>query len=187
MADLGLAALLGRCTEVGECLEWPGPYGIGRSSVTPIVKCHLNGRSENLAVVRLVWEQTKGPIPEGRIVYRHCCNHRCIRPECLRLGKRGDAHRHRKKMGLTAHTPASLAALTRGARGRATTKNSMEKARAVRALVAEGLRDPEIAVRTGVHPEMVADIRRGTAWRETPAVASVFSWRPTTPCQKTAK
>lgn len=93
---LSLAALLANADEVGDCLEWRGPYA-GRGRVTPIARRYVEGRSENLSVIRLVWEQTEGPIPQGRIVYRDCCNHRCIR--CLKCGKRGDVQRHRAKMG----------------------------------------------------------------------------------------
>jgi len=171
-----LAAILANCDEVGECMEWRGPYGNGRCKVTPILKLRINGRTENLPVARLVWEHTKGPIPPGKIVYRKCCNHRCV--QCLALGKRGDAHRQRKKMGLSGHSQSTLVSLTNGARGRATAKNTMEQARECRRLVAEGFTDLQTAGRTGVHPDMVADIRRGKAWREHAALASIFSWSP---------
>lgn len=171
---LSLAALLANADEVGDCLEWRGPYA-GRGRVTPIARRYVEGRSENLSVIRLVWEQTEGPIPQGRIVYRDCCNHRCIR--CLKCGKRGDVQRHRAKMGLAAHSPAALAALTRTARARPTTKNTLEQARQARLLVAQGLSDAEVSQRTGIHEDVVADIRRGKAWREDAfAGASVFTW-----------
>lgn len=173
---LSLAALLANADEVGECLEWRGPYA-GRGRVTPIARRYIEGRSENLSVIRLVWEQTEGPIPEGRIVYRDCCNHRCIR--CLKCGKRGDVQRHRARKGLAGHSPAALAALTRSARERARTKYSIEQARIVRALVAQGVPDADVSQRTGVHEAVVADIRRGKAWRDDAfAGSSVFTWRP---------
>lgn len=169
-------AILANCDEVGDCLEWRGPYGRGRSSVTPIVKVRIDGQTQNLPVVRLMWEHTRGPIPPGKIVYRTCCNHRCV--QCLKLGVRGDAHRQRRKLGLSAHRPETVASITNSARTRATTTNTMEKARECRALSAQGLRDHEVAALTGVHADVVADIRRGDAWRESAPGASVFSWRP---------
>lgn len=169
-----LEALIANCDEVGECLEWRGPYGSGRSKVTPIIKCHVNGRSENLPVVRLVWEQTKGKIPPGKIVYRSCCNHRCIR--CLKLGVRGDAHRQRKRLGLAGHSPSTIASLTTAARRRPTVKYTIEQARECRKLADGGLTDAQVSERTGVHVDIVCDIRRGKIWREHAPVASVFTW-----------
>lgn len=171
-----LEAIYANCDEVGECLEWRGPFGCGRNKGTPIVKVAANGKRTNAPVVRLVWEQTRGPIPDGKIVYRHCCNYKCV--ACLKLGVRGDVHRLRKKLGKAAHSPTTIVAITNGSRARHNVKNSIEKARECRALSAQGLSDPKVSELTGVHPEMVANIRRGEAWKEHAAPASVFSWRP---------
>lgn len=172
-----LDRILDNCEEVGDCLEWQGRMGCGGCKVTPIYKARINGKAVNVPVCREVWELTRGPIPAGRIVYRKCCNDRCV--SCLALGVRGDAMRQRKKLGLAAHAPSTRAALTIGARKRSTVKNSIEKAREVRALVADGVKgDERIGALTGVHPDMVAEIRRGDAWRETSHASSVFAWRP---------
>lgn len=37
----------------------------------------------------------------------------------------------------------------------------------------------DMGKRTGVGPAMVADIRRGKAWKPSVGAGSVFEWRPT--------
>jgi hypothetical protein len=168
---ISIDAIRARCIEVGDCLEWQGCMGTGRRNRSqPIV-----GRDKQ-PVRRLLWEAERGPIPSGRIVYCTCGNSRCVGH--LALGKRGDAHRVRARLGLMRHTPDTLAALTRGARERATAKHSMQQARAVRELAALGVPDALISWATDVTPDAVGEIRRGNTWREHMAPASVFAWRP---------
>lgn len=168
---------LTRYIEVGECHEWQGPFGAARCTRVPIVKTrNTAGQTRNLPAVRLIWEAANGPIPDGRIVYRGCCNPACVRLEHLVLGKLGDQIRARAKAGLAVHAPSTRAAMTASARRRPNVVNTIEQAREVRRLVADGLTDVAISAQTGVHTDMVADIRRGRSWRETAAVASVFSW-----------
>lgn len=162
--------------EAGECIEWTGRMGCGGCKGQPIIKTRIDGKAVNVSVVREVWKIKHGPIPDGRIVYRTCCNDRCI--GCLALGRRGDAMRQRRRLGLAKHAPSTRAALTRAARNRAHVKNTPEQARAVRELAAVGVPDILIADCTDVSLSMVADIRRGKAWRETAPQGSVFSWRP---------
>jgi len=170
------AEILARCIEVGECLEWQGPFGTGRNAATPILRKRYDGHSDNLPVLRILWQTEHGPIPAGKIVYRHCGNDRCV---ChIKLGKRGDAHRRRKQLGLMKHSPATLAALTRGARSRENVKCSEERASEIRAMLAEGMTDQEIMDSTGLSRYVVADVRLGRTWKPAVPVASVFGWRP---------
>jgi hypothetical protein len=162
--------------EVGECVEWQGRMGSAGCAGQPIIKDRIDGKTVNVSVIREVWKLRNGPIPEGKLVYRTCCNDRCI--GCLALGVRGDVMRHRRRMWLAKHTPSTRAALTRGARSRANVKNTAEQARAVRELAAVGVPDILISGATDVGIAMVADIRRGRAWAEQSHAASVFSWRP---------
>ena len=168
-----LTRWLERAIEVGECLEWQGAFSCG--GATPVVKVRHPQKkySDNMAVCRLLWERDHGPIPEGKLVYRHCCNNRCVNPEHLRCGTRQQWKDNQKKNGLTKHKVLTKLKQTVAARSRPTVKNNMEKAREVRALKAERLTYKEISLATGVSEGMVADIVQGAAWKET--VGSPFA------------
>ena len=169
---------LARYVEVGDCHEWTGRFDQGKRTSGPIIKTRVNGKSVNLTVPRLVWLAAGRSIPDGSVVYRHCCNDACIHLEHLGCGKRGVHLKRRAELGLSVHMQSTRANLTRAARSRATTKHTSEQAAEVRRLAAAGLRDPDISQRTGVGLAMVADIRRGDAWVPSMGAGSVFSWRP---------
>lgn len=151
--------------EVGECLEWQGNIAKDRQ---PSVGFRFPGKgySDNVSVPRFLWERENGPIPAGKMVYRKCCNNACVRQDHLAVGKRADAIRARMKQGATKHSAATIMSITIKARKRTTTLNSLEKAKEVRLLAAEGLNRKEISERTGVSVPMVVDIRAGRAWRD---------------------
>lgn len=161
-----MAQGLAQAVEVGECLEWQGHFSC--RGVTPIVKARNveKQRTDNHSVPRELWEAAYGPIPEGKLVYRACCNNACVLLWCLTIGTRKEWAKARKKAGVTAHHHVTKLHLTMAARRRSDVTNSMEKAREVRALAAERVRTDEISRLTGVHPTMVAEIRQGRSWRE---------------------
>jgi hypothetical protein len=132
LLDLGLD----KAVEVGECLEWRGSYG--NKGATPVVKSR-EGFAYTAAhsVCRMVWEREHGPIPEGKIVYRKCCNNCCVAIEHLAVGTRAQWQANRKKQGKTKHSAAHKAAITLGTRARANIVNSTEKARQVRELAGQ--------------------------------------------------
>lgn len=155
---------MAEAVEVGDCLEWQGKMGNGK--VVPVVQSR-EGRtySTDHSVPRALWEAKNGPIPEGMILYRKCCNNACVEMKHFAVGTRAEWVANRKKKGLTKHTAAHVAALTQGARKRAYTRNSLEKAREVRSLVGEHTYQ-EIAQQTGVSKAMVQDIAQGRAWKD---------------------
>lgn len=150
--------------EVGECLEWQGRIGNGAS--IPVVKSREGKTySAEYSVPRFLWEQEKGPIPEGKILYRKCCNNACVKLKHFAVGTRADWQENRKKHGLTKHAANHIANLTQGARRRSTSINTIEKAREVRTLLASHTQR-EVAEMTGVSLAMVCDIGRGRAWKD---------------------
>lgn len=165
-----LAEGMAHAVEVGECLEWQGPFSC--RGVTPCVKAKdpakdpTHRHTDNFSVPRLLWEQERGPIPVGKLVYRCCCNNACVLRAHLRCGTRTDLMRARKKAGVTKHSQTAKLHLTLAARRRANVSNTIEKARAVRSLASAGVGIEAIAASTGVHPTMVFEIRQGRAWRE---------------------
>lgn len=177
MRSRDAAWILAQCVEEGDCLLWQGAMGVGSNRANPIVKGILaSGKVNNLPVRRMVWEHRNGPLPPGKVVYRTCCQYRCLK--CLDAGPPGAPARQRKLAGLSAHSPSARAALTSGARGRGNLVNTPEQVLEVKRLLAQGGSNPEVARQTGVSTAMVSKIRLGTCWRETAPSASVFSWRP---------
>lgn len=168
-----------RYVEVGECHEWTGRYDTGKRTSGPIIKTRANGKAVNLTVPRLVWLAAGRVIPDGQVVYRHvCCNSKCIRLEHLRCAPRGVHLQRRAELGMAVHMQSTRANLTKAARKRAATKYTAAQAAVVRQLAADGLPDADISAQTGVGAAMVADIRRGKAWKPSVGAASVFEWRP---------
>ena len=169
---------LSRYVEVGDCHEWTGIVGCGKRSTAPIIKIKVDGKTVNLAARREVWKAAGRPIPDGHVVYSHCCNGLCVALDHLRCGKRGVHLKRRAALGLAKHLQSTRANLTKAARSRPTTKYTIDQARAVRTLACDGIDDEAISLQTGVGLAMVGDIRRGTAWAELVPAASVFGWRP---------
>lgn len=166
--------ILAQCVEEGECLLWPGKMGTGSNRANPIVKGILpNGKPNNLPVRRMVWEHRHGPLPPGKVVYRTCCQHRCL--QHLDAGPPGSPVRQRKRAGLTAHSPAARAALTSGARNRANCVNTLQQVQEVKRLVALGGSNVEISQQTGVSAAMVGKIRTGKCWADAVQGSSVFN------------
>ncbi|AMM23186.1 HNH endonuclease [Variovorax sp. PAMC 28711] len=153
--------------EVGECLEWQGFFGCKGSM--PIVKARnvKKARTDNYAVPRSLWQDANGPVPEGKLVYRKCCNNACVLLDHLAVGTRKEWGKHRAKVGEAKHHNATKIALTMAARRRSATVNNIEKARQVRSLRSESVTRAEISRITGVSASMVADIVQGRRWLET--------------------
>jgi DNA-binding CsgD family transcriptional regulator len=168
------AWILAQCVEEGDCLLWPGPMGTGNNRANPIVSgIRASGAYGPLPVRRMVWEHRNGPLKPGQVVYRTCCQNRCL--ACLEAGPPGSPMRQRKRAGLTAHSPATKAALTRARRARAGNVHTPEQVQEVKRLGAQGVTDAEIARQTGVSEAMVGKIRTGKCWADSVQGSSVFS------------
>lgn len=161
-----LEAGLAKAEEVGDCLEWQGYFQC--KGDTPSIKVYDadKKRTENHAVPKLIWERKHGPVPKGKLVYRTCCNNACVLEDHLACGTRKQWAAARKKAGATKHSEATVVRLTLAARRRARTTTTMEKARAVRSMVAAKVRTKDISARTGISECMVSEIRQERAWRE---------------------
>jgi hypothetical protein len=166
------AWILAQCVEEGDCLLWPGAMGTGNNRANPIVSgIRASGSHGPLPVRRMVWEHRHGPLKPGQVVYRMCCQNRCL--ACLQAGPPGSPMRQRKREGLTALSPATKAALTRARRVRSV--NTPEQVQEVKRLGVLGGTDAEISRATGVSEAMVGKIRTGKCWADSVQGSSVFS------------
>ena len=154
------AWILAQCVEEGDCLLWPGAMGTGNNRANPIVSgIRASG--------------AHGPLKPGQVVYRTCCQNRCL--ACLQAGPPGSPMRQRKREGLAGHSPATKAALTRARRARAGNVHTPEQVQEVKRLGAQGGTDAEISRQTGVSEAMVGKIRTGKCWADSVQGSSVFS------------
>jgi hypothetical protein len=159
-----VSAGLAKCVEVGDCLEWQGK--MGNSGKVPAVMSRAHHPySAEYPIPRELWKQHKGPIPEGMLVYRTCCNNKCVALDHLAIGTRAQWHKNRKKQGKSKHTAAHIASITQARRKSPDVVNTLEKARHVRSLLGEYTRE-EVSRMTGVSEAMVRDIARERAWKD---------------------
>jgi hypothetical protein len=164
VADL-MAIGLAKAVEYGDCLEWQGK--MGNKKTVPVVNSREHkDYSAEYSVPRYVWEQANGPIPEGMLVYRKCCNNSCVSLKHLEMGTRKQWMENRKKLGLTKFTTQHILNLTKGARNRPTVVNTLDKVRQARLLLADDHTRDEVAMLTGISRPMVDDIALGRAWRD---------------------
>lgn len=159
-----LELILSRCEEDGECLCWTGPMNNGSPQVI-LKRRHRQAR-------RIVYEHTRGPLPSGRYPVMKCRNDRCLNGEHMTALTTAQIGRLAASEGKFA-TPERRLAIAAGRR--AVGKLNIEKARAIRESD-----EPchVLAARYGIHRSMAARIKRGDAWQETAANASVFNFRP---------
>jgi hypothetical protein len=161
-----LAIGMANAQEVGDCLEWQGTFS--NKGTQPTVKYRSGTKtfSENLSVPKMLWERENGPVPEGKIVFRKCCNNACVLQAHIVVGTRKEWQKARKRAGATKHSPATIISLTIAARNRETTLNSTQRAQAVRELLAAGKKQEDVVAETGVSIHMVKDIGRNRSWRD---------------------
>lgn len=88
--DTWQEALDNRVRREGDCIVWDGyvnQHGYGRINV---------GGNRLRVVHHLAWEQTKGPIPEGKELDHICFNRACINVDHLRPVTKSENARHRR-------------------------------------------------------------------------------------------
>lgn len=83
----------------GECWEWMG--GVDRSGYGVIGR--PGAASGAWKAHRFSWESVIGEIPAGLCVLHRCDNRRCVRPDHLFLGTKGDNARDASAKGRTLH------------------------------------------------------------------------------------
>lgn len=133
------------------CLIWDhGKDGYGRAFV------NLPGKP-GATTARIVWEQNKGPIPEGMCVCHTCDNRSCVNPEHLWLGTVADNNADMSSKGRVG--------ISRGeANGNA--KLTEEQVREIRKRYAEGgVAQWDLAVEYGVSSTPISYAIRGRNWK----------------------
>lgn len=179
MKYTSLCSILDRCEEEGDCLIWNGctnscGYGIvwfGKYQVTVQRALKLLERGLSADMVETLRERPE--FARWR-VWPSCGNSRCCQLGHL---MDGSVRKHRawlRKQGRTKRSAAGVLALTMARRSAPNTKNSMERARAIRA---DRLHMPRAAVakKYDLSEDMVRKITTNRAWREGIPGSSIFN------------
>lgn len=128
------------------CWEWTGAIRNGYGVIG------LGGRGAGVVGAhRLSWEWHHGPIPEDLWVLHRCDNRRCVRPDHLFLGTNADNHADMWSKGRGYVHP--------------TAKLQPDDVRAIRAALAAGVSQNELARRYGVWPGQIWNIAHGITWK----------------------
>lgn len=127
-------------TQIEGCWGWKGPL---LNSGYPLLE--YNGT--NMAS-RVYWMLNKGPIPQNMCIFRICQTRICLRPDHLFCGTfsegwriKGDYRKHHR------------AKLNRG---------DIPK---IRAKIAAGQSNKQIAAEYGVHPQVISGIKNNMTWK----------------------
>jgi hypothetical protein len=159
------------CTDCSGCLLWrQGVNSMGYP------QANLDGKGGQL-VRRYVFTVLMGrDVPPGCVVSARCGSPICCSPDHLVAMKRGKvlelAYETGKRSGAMEYAARLDKAISEG---RATLDwNKVHDIRSRPSAVPH----TTLAAEFGVKPKAIAAVRRGLSWRPSPAVCSVFAWRP---------
>lgn len=156
------------------CWEWTGfvsPLGYGK----------IKDAGKQLLASRVSYELNVGPIPDGLCVLHECDNRKCVRPEHLFLGTKGDNNRdrHAKRRDALVHfTPDAweprgptlstsrnrVYAVGAGAPGARLNEELVAWIR----LNPDNLTLREMGARLGVNPSCIHHAMIGKTWKHVP-------------------
>lgn len=132
------------------CWNWHGSinaYGYGRML--------LSGKEAKAH--RIAWEKAYGPIPSGLCVLHTCDNRRCVNPEHLFLGTKGDNNSDRKVKGRNADRRGEKNPLA---------KLGWPQVRAIRNLSQSGTKNKMLVKVFGVSEATVRSVISHKTWGE---------------------
>lgn len=167
-----LAENMAKAVEVGECLEWQGAMSNKKTLPVLTYRSTPNGTARHLGIPKLLYQNSGKKIRNGYIVYRKCCNNKCVNIDHIVAGTKAQWHANRVKNGMTKHSISTKLKITAKARARPTTINTMEKAQEIRLLAAEGVSVRDTIERTGVSYDMVLEIRGNKSWKQSSGLFS---------------
>ena len=163
-----------RCDQDTYCRLWQFSVSGGANGGAPVTTMLIDGKRKSLNVRREYFIAQGRKLPRGWVLVPTCRNPRCL--EHLQAMTRS------KLNALSAfhggrQTPAVRAAMCRAGRAKSTVVGSMEVARKIRALRAEGKTYKAISEATGVPLRRCFDVCSGRTWSETLTGTSVFAQR----------
>lgn len=158
-----------RCEEVGDCIEWQGSLNSGGHPI-------MRYRGSAALVRRVTWVLSHGQSLEdirGKFIWATCCNDLCVKPGHARIGTTKQMAAWMSRAGLTAATPAKVAACILNKR--AQSNLDMDKVRQIRRRLENGEGRGALAEEFRKSRSAIDLIATGKTWRESIVGASIFS------------
>jgi hypothetical protein len=141
--------------EDGDCLLWTAGVNGNKHPMW-----RVNGKSQ--AVRRVLWEEAKGPIPDGRVLRLTCGMYRCLNLDHCKPVSRKTVATECGRLGL-------MSGAVRSARI-AASKRAHPKAKLtadiVSAIRASDETQSVLGQRYGICQKTVCNIKRGLLWRD---------------------
>jgi hypothetical protein len=139
----------------GECWLWLGscsPNGYGRFYLG-----FFDGKAKYTGAHRYAWERANRPLLPGEVVRHRCDNPPCVRPDHLAAGSQGEnLHDAAVKGRLRGHGKGERHCFA---------KLRDDDVPEIRALLASGISQREVAGRFGVNQSQISRISSGDRWR----------------------
>ena len=137
------------------CWVWQGAKAASNGYGRITIGSRSDRSRQTVAVHRYAHEQYIGPIPDGICVCHHCDNRLCTNPEHLFLGTHAD-------------NQADKVAKRRQSRGEGhgRSKLTWDEVTLIRACLAGGARQTDLAADFGVHQTQISRVKLSTTWKE---------------------
>jgi hypothetical protein len=170
--DWTIKTVQDRCKEDGLCWVWTqcindAGYPIGT----------INGKRGSSVRKFLYTELLGKRLTNGHVITSRCHNKRCVSPDCLVQRTRGDILRDMYARGARTADAGYIYRQRKAINDRPDyVKLDQEKAREIRARLADGEAVSSLAAAFGVSEPTIRDIRRNRSWREFATNSSVFAW-----------
>jgi hypothetical protein len=170
--DWTLKTVQDRCIEDGECWIWQ--QGVNSKGYP---QACINGKG-GLIVRRFVYENLMGRnLRKGFVVSSRCNNRLCCSPDCLVQKTRSEVLEGSYARGVRSVESEYMARVLRHMRDKTFhVRLDFDKAREIRARLAQGETTAALSKEFGVGQSAIRDIRRNITWREQSSNASVFTW-----------
>ena len=163
------------------CWTWSGAMSVSNNS-TPMLYVMPgllgNERGYSTSGVRVAWLLSGRRLGAGRVVWRHCCNHKCLAPDHLRSGTRADLGRHITAAGLIRVDPSYR---IQRAKHSQLQPIPADIVRQIEADMDAGVSRKDLRARYSVGRSLLWKIATGQHTHQRGRLAqgaSVFSWRP---------
>ena len=155
-----LDKIIDRTVPTDGCLIWTGGFVRGR---WPRMYARIDGKETSISVRPVIWRLTGGrELKPGEVIAMTCGCDACLRRKHMEvIGKGEVSRRNWAKPGAKVLRSAKCREASQ-----AQAKLDMEKARAIRARLADGATQVSLVPEFDVSQALISRVARGDAWKE---------------------